>query len=257
MPGYRRPSSRPWVPTEKGNEGSNPLYLTECTPTIHRPHCLLAHPDGRTIIFAGTPGYGYTGGGLFIWDRERNTGTLLGHTDLLQEQSTMGLVALPDGNIMGGTTTAPGTGGEKKATEAELYLLDIGGRRLVWHEAVFPGAQEYTDLCPGPRGLVLGFADRKHFFVFDPVGKKVVHEQETESLFGPTSTQQGPRVFHYDLDQGIYILFVKGIARLDPETFEIKILAESPVPIGPGGDILKGRIYFGSGSHLYSWQLPG
>ncbi len=249
--------SRDWVPTEKGNEWSNPLYLTECTPTIHRPHCLLAHPDGRTIILAGTPGYGYTGGGLLIWDRGRNTGTLLGHTDLLQEQATMSLVALPDGNIMGGTTTAAGTGGEKKATEAELYLLDIRGRRLVWHEAVFPGAQEYTDLCPGPRGLVLGFADRKHFFIFDPVGKKVIHEQETESLYGPTSTQQGPRVFHSTPNQGIYILFVKGIARLDPETFEIKILAESPVPIGPGGDILKGRIYFGSGSHLYSWQLPG
>lgn len=248
--------SRDWVPTEKGNEVSNPLYLTECTPTIHRPHCLLAHPDGRTIILAGTPGYGYTGGGLLIWDRGRKTGTLLEHTDLLREQSTMSLVALPSGSIIGGTTTAPGTGGEKKAAEAELYLLDITERKLVWHEAVFPGAQEYTDLCPGPGGLVLGFADRKHFFVFDPVEKRVVHEEETESRFGPTITQQGPRVVLSTPDQEIYMLFVKGIARLDPGTFEIKMLAKSPVPIGPGGDILKGRIYFGSGSHLYSWQLP-
>ena len=35
------------------------------------------------------------------------------------------------------------------------------------------------------------------------------------------------------------------------------MLAESPVRIGPGGDILNGCIYFGSGSHLYSYRIPG
>ena len=34
------------------------------------------------------------------------------------------------------------------------------------------------------------------------------------------------------------------------------MLAESPVPIGAGGDFLDGRIYFASGSHLYSYQVP-
>ena len=57
-----------------------------------------------------------------------------------------------------------------------------------------------------------------------------------------------------DEDGTIYILFVKGIARIDPQTHEITMLAESPVPISPGGDILHGRIYFGSGSHVYSWE---
>ncbi|MFH1269394.1 MAG: hypothetical protein ABIK89_27000, partial [Planctomycetota bacterium] len=57
------PSAK-WVPTVKGKEESNPRFLTECSPPIHRPHELLAHPDGKTIVLAGTPGYGYTGGGL-------------------------------------------------------------------------------------------------------------------------------------------------------------------------------------------------
>jgi hypothetical protein len=34
------------------------------------------------------------------------------------------------------------------------------------------------------------------------------------------------------------------------------MIAESPVSIGPGGDYLKGRIYFGHGSHVYSWPVP-
>ena len=40
------------------------------------------------------------------------------------------------------------------------------------------------------------------------------------------------------------------------DPWRLVLLAESPVSIGPGGDILNGRIYFGSGSHVYSYQVP-
>ena len=33
------------------------------------------------------------------------------------------------------------------------------------------------------------------------------------------------------------------------------MLARAPVPIRAGGDFLNGRIYFSSGSHLYSYQV--
>ena len=248
--------SREWVATVKGNEASNPRFHTECTPTIHRPHDLLAHPDGKTLVLAGTPGYGYTGGGLLFWDRGTSTQVLIEHTDILPEQSTMSLVALSDGKLLGGTTTSAGTGGEKKAKEAELYVMDMAGKRLEWHEVVFPGVQSYTDMCLAPGGLVYGVADRVRFFVFDPAKRKVVHEENTAAKLGGTNSQQGPRVFVLGPDGTIYMLFVKGIARVDPATFEITMLAESPVPIGPGGDVLDGRIYFGSGSHVYSYGVP-
>ena len=101
-----------------------------------------------------------------------------------------------------------------------------------------------------------GFADRARFFVFDPVKKNIVHQQETQSVFGLSTSQQGPRVFVVAPDGTVYILFVQGIARIDPTTFDITMVAQAPVPIGPGGDILNGRIYFASGSHLYSYQIP-
>ena len=248
--------SREWVPTQKGKENSNPLFLTQSAPTINRPHDLLAHPDGRTLVLAGTPGYGYTGGGLLFWDRRTRTATLIEHTDIIPYHSTMSLVALPNGKLLGGTTTAPGTGGERKAEEAELYIMDMTTKRIEWHKALFPGVQSYTDMCLGPDGLVYGFADRRLFFVFDPAKKDVVHKRDTMAEFGPTNSQQGPRVFVLSPDRKIYILFVKGIARVETGTFKITMLAESPVPIGPGGDILNGRIYFASGSHLYSYKIP-
>ena len=248
--------SRAWVKTKPGNAKSNPHFLTECHPTINRPHDLLAHANGKTLVLAGTPGYGLTGGGLLIWNRETGNEILLKHTDILPQQATMSLAALPDGKLLGGSTTRPGTGGKTKATEAELYIMDFATGQVEWHDAVFPDVQGFTDMVTAESGLVYGFADRKQFFVFDPTKRKIIHEQETQSIFGSSTSQQGPRVFVVSAEGNVYILFVKGIARIDPNTFEITMVAESPVPIGPGGDILEGRIYFGSGSHLYSYEVP-
>jgi len=248
--------SRPWVKTVKGKKESNPLFHTQCTPPIHRPHELLAHPDGNTIVLAGTPGYGYTGGGLLFWDRAAGTRTLVEHTEILPEHSTMSLVALSEGKLLGGTTTGAGTGGEKKAKQAELYIIDMATKNIDWRQVTFGGAQSYTDMCSGPNGLVYGVVDLRRFFVFDPAKKMVVHEEDTSAKFGRTNSQQGPRVFVTGPDGRTYMLFVRGIAVVDPDTFAITMLAESPVPIGAGGDILDGRIYFSSGSHVYSYAVP-
>lgn len=247
---------KPWVTTEKENPASNPFFHRTCTPTMHRPHKLLAHPDGKTLVVAGTPGYGYTGGGLLIWNCERRTGILLEHTDVLPDHSTASLAALPGRKLLGGTTTSPGTGGEQKATEAELYILDMETKELEWRQVLFPGAQEYTDLCIGRDGLAYGFVDRARFFVYCPHRREVVHQEQTERTFGLTAHQQGPRVFVTAPDGEVYVLFESGIARIESGTFALENFASSPVPISNGGDCLDGRIYFTSDSHLYSWEIP-
>ena len=116
---------------------------------------------------------------------------------------------------------------------------------------VFAAAQEYTDLYYAAADRVYGFVDRTTFFVFDPSSREIVHRQETEK----TCYQQGPRVFVRGDDGTLYVLFEAGIARIEPTSFEIQMLARAPVPIRAGGDFLDGRIYFSSGSHLYSYQV--
>ncbi|MHB8897574.1 MAG: hypothetical protein ACYC6Y_02380 [Thermoguttaceae bacterium] len=248
--------SAPWVETVEEKEGCNPRWLIECSPTIHRPHELLAHPDGKTLVLGGTPDYGYTGGGLLLWDREASRGVLLEHTDVIPEHSTMSLAAVPGGLILGGTTTAAGTGGERKAKVAELYLLDMATKKLVWHAPLLPGVQSFTDLAEAPRGLVYGIADASRLFVFDPARREIVHEETVSTRLGRTASQQGPRAFVAGPNGSMYLLFAQGIGRIDPATFEVTLVAKSPVPIGLGGDLLDGRIYFGNGSHLYSYGLP-
>ena len=147
-------------------------------------------------MLAGTPGYGYTGGGLLFWDRETAKPVVLEHTDIIPEHSTTALVALGGGQTAGRHDHgAPARAARRKAEQAELYILDMATKKLKWHEVVFPGVQEYTALCAGPNGLVYGIADHARWFVFDPATRKVVHEENIGAKFGPTVSQQGPRVF--------------------------------------------------------------
>jgi streptogramin lyase len=248
--------SKPWVPTVKGNADSNPRLLAEGENTINRPHGLLASPDGNVIVMAGTPGYGFTGGGLLIYDRRDGSEALLTHKELLENQATMGLAWLPNGNLLVGSTIAPGTGGETKAKVAELYELDMKTHRVLWHEALVPDARNYMDLCPGPGGVIYGIVDRTTFFVFDPATRKVINQQTLAPELGGTVSHQGTRALIPGPGGAIYLLVGKGIARIDPDGYKISLLAASPVPVSLGGDVLDGRIYFGNASHVYSWKLP-
>src|SRR5699024_11044029 len=70
-----------WTPTRKIKEGANPEFLAEAHPDVFRPHDLLGYPDGSTIIMAGRPPAGQTGGGLLFWDRKTRTADILKHND--------------------------------------------------------------------------------------------------------------------------------------------------------------------------------
>jgi hypothetical protein len=174
---------------------------------------------------------------------------------IIPDQSTLSMVPLPDGKLLGGTTTAPGTGGEKKATVAEMYIMDMATKNIDWHKVIFPDVQHYSDLCMGPQGLIYGIADYKKFFVFDPKSKTMVHQQDLVPEFGKTTAAQSPRIFIEGENKQIYILLEKGIALVDAGSLKVMMVAKSPVPINAGGAYLDGRIYFVSGSHLCSYQL--
>jgi sugar lactone lactonase YvrE len=246
---------KPWADTDKDNP--NPRELARSQPDINRPHALLAHPDGRHVIMGGTPGYGLTGGGLHIFDLEEGQGTVIPHTDLVPNQGTNCLVALPDGNLLGGTTTMPGTGGEQLATEAELFIFDWAQRKVVWREVVLPERARFMDLIVAPNGLVYGIAVDSTFFVFDPATRQVFHQESLKELYGHVAGSQAPRVMALGDDGNIYVVFVNCIVRLNPETYAHEKVGDLPVSAGAGVALVKGRLYFATNSHLCSYGLPG
>jgi hypothetical protein len=133
--------------------------------------------------------------------------------------------------------------------------MDITSMRLEWQKVMIPGAQSYSDMHQGPDGLVYGMTDRKNFFVFDPVNHKIIYQEEAESRFGPGTAKDSPRIFVSGLNGEIYLLLRNGIVGIEPGSFRLKMVAESPFPIETGGDYLDGRIYFVSGSHLCSYKF--
>lgn len=247
---------KPWIETSITNKASNPQFLTTVSPTIIRPFRLISHPDGKTAIMGGTPQYGATGGGLLFWDNEKKTKVLLKDSNVVLNQSSISLVPLPDNMLLGGTTTTPGSGGEKKAKEAVVYLMDLATKKIRWQKALFPDAQEYTEMRLISKDLVYGIVDKKTFFVFDVVKKEVVHKQHLVPDFGPTTAEQSPRVFVIGPNGEVYLLFRNGhIVEVEPKTYKLKLIATAPGKINAGGDYADGRIFFVSGSHLYSYKL--
>lgn len=234
---------------------NNPRVLFRCTPVIHRPHRVLVHTDRKTVIMGGTPQYGYTGGGLLIYDILTNKHVLLTDEDIEKDQSTMSLTNIAKGKVLGGTTVAPGTGGERKANLSLLYIIDPISKKIEWKESVIPDVQTYTDLITRKDGKVYGFANGKIFFLFDPVTKKVVYQKDISAEFGRAVAEQSPRVFIKGNGEDLYVLFEHSIGKIDHKTNEIKLLAKTPQPVRAGGSYLDNKIYFVSGSHLFSYQL--
>ena len=248
-------TKKPFKTQSANPNDNNPRVLYQCTPVIHRPHRVLVHSDHKTVIMGGTPQYGYTGGGLLFYDIQTNQHVMLTDEDIEKDQSTMSLTNIAGGKVLGGTTVTPGTGGERKANLALLYIIDPVSKKVEWKEAVIPGTTSYSDLMTRKDGKVYGFANRNIFFVFDPVTKKVVYQKNVSAELGNAVAEQSPRVFVKGKGDDIYVIFDHAIGKIDHQTNEIKLLDKTPQPVRAGGSYLNNKIYFVSGSHLFSYQL--
>lgn len=250
---YAYDPSRPW--DDRAEENPNPWLAAQARAAdLNRPHALLAHPGGE-LVLAGTPGYGRVGGGILFYDPRTDGAEMLSHKEILPNHSTMALIALPDGNLLGGTTVRPGTGGESLAHEAELYIMDFAERKVLWHGPPVPGAASVADLVLGPDGLAYGLTGgpQATFFAFDHQARETVHVEAMEG-HGRAAGGQAPRIMAIGSDGLIYALFVKAIVRFEPGTFRHELLAEPPVPIRAGILLHEGRLYFTHGSRLWSWD---
>lgn len=229
----------------------NPREVAAWPADICRPRTALAHPDGRHVLMAGYAGYGRRGGGLGIYDLVTSKATLITHTDLIPDQSTITLKALPNGDLIGGTSVETPGGGHPAAREGVLYIMDWKTRKVIFQAVPVRGAREVFSLEVGPDGLIYGLASGSEFFVFDPKGKKVLHRKSMAAYGGLPR----PALLR-GADNTIYALFTKAIVRIDPRDFRHEKLADASGNISAGIAIQRDRLYFAIGSHLWSYVPP-
>lgn len=235
------------------DDPGNPRVLAQWHDDICRPRTALAHPDGIHVMMAGFAGYGRCGGGLGIVNLKTGAPTLLtADKDLLPGHSTITLKALPNGDLVGGTSIAAPGGGHTTATEAELYLLNWGTKKITFHAPLLPGAGDIISLQVAGDGLVYGLSANATFFVFDPKSRQIVHK-ESFAAYGSVprhALQLGP-------DKKLYAALSKAIVRITPGAFTHEKLADSPVAITAGGALVNGRFCFASGARVWSYEVSG
>lgn len=245
---YEYDPSLPWSPDT--GDRPNPRQIGQFAGDITRPRACVAHPNGQEVIMGGFAGYGLCGGGLAIYNRATGETELLTHEQILPYHSTITMRFLPDGNLVGGTSTRAPGGGHPQETEGKLYIMDWASRKVIFQMVPVAGATEVPSIEVGPDGLVYGLASGSQFFVFDPLKREIIHREDM-SDYGDMPRQTlvlGP-------DGNIYAAFTSSIVRITPGTFEHEKLAEPPKGVSAGAVIYEGRLYYASGSHLWSFDL--
>ncbi|MGI5819246.1 MAG: hypothetical protein ACOX9R_14250 [Armatimonadota bacterium] len=235
-----------------GPAEQNPRVLARWAEDVARPRTALVHPDGVHVMMAGFAGYGRVGGGIGIYSLETGEDTLLtAADDLLPGHSCITLEALPDGDLVGGTSiTAPG-GGHPTAEEAELLILDWESKEVILRTVPVAGDRNIISIHVLD-GLVYGFSGNSTFFVFDPAQGRVVHSESLREFGGV------PRHALQAGDDGfLYAMLRNAIVRITPGSFECEKLADTEAPATAGGALVGERVYYASGSRVWSYEIPG
>jgi streptogramin lyase len=220
-----------------------------------RPHALLAHPDGRHVIMGGNPARAQVGGGLLFYDTETGEQSVLKPDELLPDQGVKAICALPDGDLIVGSTTEAATAASPSAAPtAMLYHIDWATRRLVEKWPFEPPTAVVNDLVVAGDGIVYGLAAGNRFFAFDPRSGQFIHDEQV-TQYGAVTGMQAPRTMAIGPDGGIYVLFRDAIARFEPGTFEHREIVRPGPSITAGIVISDSRLYFACNRKLYSYDL--
>ena len=250
----------PLQPYDGANERTsrNPriaFRAKEARDLYGRPHAVLAHPDGRHILVGGNAARVILGSGLLIYDTQTGKGTMLDRDDLIPDQGINALVALPDGDVLVGTSTKAPTGGVGDEPEtAIVYRFNMQTRTITARWPMRPDTPAVRDMVVAGDGLVYGLAEPNRVFVLD-LEKGTFKRDEAWTEYGKVSGAQAPRCMTLGPDGKIYALFREAVVRIESGTLAHQEIARPNVPITCGIAIVKGRLYFGSGPRLLSCEL--
>jgi outer membrane protein assembly factor BamB len=158
--------------------------------------------------------------------------------------------ALPNGDLVCGTTVRGGHGAASAVGEAQLYVLDWSSKKVVFQTAPVAGATEVHALQVGSDGLVYGLSTPSWLFAFDPRSRQVTYRYDLRAYGEPAWNAMGS-----GLDGTIYVLLTNAILKFKPASQQVEKVADPPKPISAGVAVQGDRLYFTIGSHLWSCRV--
>ncbi|WP_284642288.1 hypothetical protein [Paenibacillus silviterrae] len=242
-------TTKPLAGESGGSRNPRLLYSNE---RIHRPRCMLAHPDGEHVLYGGFPGYGMVGGALGVLHVPTESVTVYEHHELCPYQSTLGLAALSCGDVIGATSVETPGGAEPIAKQAELYRFDWKSRAVSARWAPVPGAKEISMIAVDRMERIHGLTSDSIYFVFDTVRGEPVYQQDL-SAWGQV-VRHGLIWIEKQGMLSLVGLLSGAIFEVDPNTYRARLIATLPKPATSGIAYKDGFLYFGCGCELWTYR---
>ena len=230
------------------SEDSNPRDLGPMGGELYRPRAMISGPHGNVYI-GGYPDYGLMGGGIAVYDPEKDEKRVYRH--VIPDQSIVSLSYIEKLDLIAaGSSVRGGTGTRAVEKEAKLMLWDPKEEKKIFEITPVPGAKTVLSLATAVDGMVYGITNDEKVFVFDP-GKREITKILDLGFKEPReiSLQLGP-------DLRLYGLTKEAIFSIDPRNDHVSLVAVPPVPIDSGMAMLGTKIYYGSGANLWEFEIP-
>ncbi len=243
---YRFDPTQAWTKSLGAN--ANPKLLGK-HPVISRPRVAQLLNDGHTAVFAGFPGYGHTGGGMVFYDLEKDTATTLDSKALLQGHSTVSLRQLPNGILIGGTSTEAPGGGQRTAETSLIFRMDP-----TTHEIL-----DQTEIGADVFGLellsdnsVVGITRDSQLFTYNPEMQKVLSRIDVKTQGDVINAGQS---LIRDENGRVYLILSQSISQVLPDG-TIQELTRLKENATSGIAIKDGQLYYATGARLWKFALP-
>ncbi|WP_342566635.1 hypothetical protein MKY09_11120 [Psychrobacillus sp. FSL K6-4046] len=220
---------------------------------IHRPRCALALSGTKEVIWGGFPGYGLVGGALAIYNMDTEKQVVIRNEDILPFHSTICLSELSNGDIIGGTSVEAPGGAVSKEQDARLYVLDRTTMQLKCSFVPFNGTREIIAIYTDMYNRVHGVTGLGMYFIWDTEMNSILSGKDLSSYGEPIRSG-----FVYDEpNHTLYCLMSNALIAIDvKQPCPEPILKKGLEAKASSGTVLfNGRVYYGSGSHLYSVSI--
>lgn len=247
--GIRQPASRETDMVSPSLRNPRLIYADN---RVHRPRCAVSLNDGIHVLYGGFPGYGAVGGGLGIVNVDEESVTMLGHEQVIPEQSTVSLAVLPEGIVIGGTSIETPGGGHSSSKEAVLYAWDWASRSVTGSWVPIAGAREISGLCPGHGGDVYGITSDSILFRFDVKQGKVVSRHDLSSW--GSVVRNGMMASSRDGKPIVIGLLSRSLFMITAGFDDPVRVAALPVPATCGLARIGNDIYYAAGAELWRFH---
>jgi hypothetical protein len=208
----------------------------------------MIHGPDEKIYIGSYPEYGRHGGSLGVWDPAQDK-LIENYHPLIKNQAIVALAFdAKTGLIFGGSSTSGGGGTNPVEPEAKFFAFDAQKKGLILEEAPVPGAQDIRSMALVGR-RIFGIAGAGQLFVYDVDAKQYLHKGALDVGSVPDCC------LGLWQDGKLYGLSHKQVFRLDPDTYQVTVLAKYDGEIECGFALDAKGIYFGDRATLmrYNW----